>query len=315
MLVNKSKVAILLATYNGEKYIEKQLNSLVRQSYINFTCFIHDDGSCDNTRNIIDYFIKKDNRFVYVDGPSQHGAKCNFMYLLSNVESEYYLFCDQDDYWHPEKVDRLLSCIKEIEEDGTKPSLCFCNLNVVDDAGKIISKDFMKYSGFYISRIDYKNILFKNVAPGCVMILNKQLRNEVVRVRNCSNIEMHDWWCIAVASIKGKCFFLNESLNDYYQHSTQQIGAVRDDDIIKKVIKKGICVFSAKERMQKSKWLIGVSNQAKELSNIVSTDDLKHNELCKLAHLREKCKMVRVYYCLRYHWNYAGSLFWNLIWI
>ena len=85
MIVNKNKVAILLATYNGEKYIRKQLDSLAKQSYSEFTCFIHDDGSSDNTKKVVDDFISRDDRFVYVDGPSQHGAKGNFMYLLSNI--------------------------------------------------------------------------------------------------------------------------------------------------------------------------------------------------------------------------------------
>lgn len=313
MTVNKNKVAILLATYNGEKYIRKQLDSLAKQSYSEFTCFIHDDGSSDNTKKVVDDFISRDDRFVYVDGPSQHGAKGNFMYLLSNIESEYYLFCDQDDYWHTDKVKRLLSLLVKIENE--KPSLCFCNLNVVNDEGKVISEDFMEYSGFYVKKLDYKNILFKNVAPGCVMILNKRLRNEAIKLKSLENIAMHDWWCIAVACTKGNCSFLNESLNDYYQHSTQQIGAVRDDNSIKKVKNKLLCLFSNKEKAEKQKWLEGVSNQAKEVCDLLLPDDPNYQELYNLAHLREHCKVTRMSYLLHYHWNYAGSLFWDLWWI
>lgn len=314
MINNHYEVAILLATFNGERFIERQLSSIANQTYKNFTCYIHDDGSTDNTCEIIRKFIKKDKRFKYVSGPSQHGAKNNFMFLLNSVNSEYYFFSDQDDFWHKNKIELQLSGLKKIEKDKNYPSLCFCNLNVVKN-DCIISNNFMKYSGFYVDKIDYKNIAFKNVAPGCAMCINKSLRNEALKVSDYTNIEMHDWWCILIASTVGKCLFLDLCLNDYYQHDGQQIGAIYDKNHIRKMIKKTFVLFSREERERKSSWINCVSKQAYEICKILGEKDSHFSEFYNLSQLKKTYKIKKIYWLIKYHWNYAGSFIWNLRWI
>ena len=111
------QVAILLATYNGEKFIEKQLDSLLGQSFQQFKIYIHDDGSNDKTLEIIrSYESQFPGKFVIFEEESKHlGAAFSFMWLLNRVEAPYYMFCDQDDIWFPQKIELTLKKMKEIE--------------------------------------------------------------------------------------------------------------------------------------------------------------------------------------------------------
>ena len=102
-IINNKEVAILMATYNGEKYIKEQIDSLLEQTFINWNLYIQDDGSIDRTIEIVQSY--DDSRITIVDNGLTHPGPClNFMNLLNIVESQYYMFCDQDDVWLPDKI-------------------------------------------------------------------------------------------------------------------------------------------------------------------------------------------------------------------
>ena len=122
-VVNNKLVAILLATYNGEKFLVEQLDSLMSQSFKDFNVYVHDDGSTDSTCQILDQFCSRyDNIFLLDDPQNNRGAKGSFEWLLENVESNYYMFCDQDDFWLKDKVTNTLTKLREIEI-GNKPAV------------------------------------------------------------------------------------------------------------------------------------------------------------------------------------------------
>ena len=111
---NNRPIAILMATYNGEKYLREQIDSLLAQTCCDWTLYIQDDGSKDATLDIIKSY--DDERIVLVDvGLTRQGACMNFMSLLNMVESEYYMFCDQDDVWFEDKVELSYMRMKEEE--------------------------------------------------------------------------------------------------------------------------------------------------------------------------------------------------------
>ncbi len=114
---NNTKIAILLATYNAEKYLAEQIDSIVNQTYADWTLYIQDDGSKDATCAIIDDYARRyPEKIIHVDlGLSRQGCCGNFMTLLNVVESPYYMFCDQDDVWIPEKIALSLAKITELE--------------------------------------------------------------------------------------------------------------------------------------------------------------------------------------------------------
>lgn len=102
-----SNIAILLSTYNGEKFIKKQIDSLIAQTFSNWKLYIRDDGSTDKTISIIEEICESDNRiFLYKE--TNIGVKASFLSLLSRVEADYYFFCDQDDFWYDNKIEKTL---------------------------------------------------------------------------------------------------------------------------------------------------------------------------------------------------------------
>lgn len=136
-------VAILLSTYNGEKYLEEQLDSLLLQSYQDFVVYIRDDGSSDRTVNIINQYVMKDNRFINVGNSENLGCAASFINLLRNASADIYMFCDQDDYWLPNKLQRAVDYFSAI--DPLQPTLYHCDLSVVDEKLNIIQNSFLPF--------------------------------------------------------------------------------------------------------------------------------------------------------------------------
>ena len=145
-----SKVAILLATYNGERYLQDQLDSLINQSFKDWVCYVHDDGSKDNTMSILRSYSKKyPKRFKILDYPGGQGAAGNFLSLIkfaaNNCKENYFLFSDQDDIWLPNKIELEVNKMEEVYDDKT-PILVYCDQKVVDQNLNIISNSSMNYS-------------------------------------------------------------------------------------------------------------------------------------------------------------------------
>ena len=138
-------VSILLATYNGEKFLIEQLNSIINQSYEDWTLYIHDDGSSDGTIAIINQYCDQYENIIYLPDLIVHrGAAQSFMCLLEQVNADYYMFCDQDDVWLPYKIEKTYIAMQEKPVDS--PVLIFSDLVVVDSDLNIINKSFWFYS-------------------------------------------------------------------------------------------------------------------------------------------------------------------------
>jgi len=224
------RIYILLATYNGEKYLREQLDSLFRQTYQNWILWIHDDNSEDNTVNIIKEYKKKyPDKIIFLDdNVSTGGAKENFAYLLNSIDDnfDYLMFCDQDDVWLEDKIEVTLNKMLELEkENPDKPILVHTDLKVVDDKLNIISDSMFKYQKVNLNnQYDLKKLVVENVVTGCTMMLNKKLVNIVKEIPK--EAVMHDWW-IAIMTLKmeGIIYFLNKSTVLYRQHSLNIVGA------------------------------------------------------------------------------------------
>lgn len=116
-IINCNSIAILLATYKAEKYLRDQLDSLLSQTNTDWTCYCQDDGSPDKTVSILsEYSVNYPRHFVVVDhGLTRQGCANNFLTLLNCIESKYYMFCDQDDVWLPDKILLSFDRMKQIE--------------------------------------------------------------------------------------------------------------------------------------------------------------------------------------------------------
>ncbi len=224
------RIHILMATYNGEKYISEQINSLLNQTYQNWKLIIHDDNSKDGTVKIIKGYKRKyPDKIQFLDDDiSDGGAKEKFTYLLNKIDDnyDYIMFCDQDDSWLEHKIeDTLYKMIKVENNHVNKPVLIHTDLKVVDEKLNIISESMFKYQKLNLNnQKDIKMISMENVITGCTMMLNKPLA--LLSKNIPTEVIMHDWW-IAIITLKenGIIEFVEEGTILYRQHELNTIGS------------------------------------------------------------------------------------------
>ena len=221
--MSNNSVTILLSTYNGEKYLKELLDSLKRQSCKNLKIIARDDGSSDNSVDILESY-----GVTLINGKTNVGVKESFSillrYALKNSDSNYFMFCDQDDVWEESKVEKSLKFMKSMEEKyGDIPLLVHSDLTVVDENLNILNKSFFKYANIRPEYDGFDKLLIQNIITGCSVLINKKL------AKLCLDIPqeaiMHDWWIALVASCFGKIGFINEPLVKYRQHKQNTIGA------------------------------------------------------------------------------------------
>ncbi len=223
-----SKITILLATYNGELYISQMIESIVKQTFTDWTLILSDDGSTDRTVEILDDYAKKypENIIHYRSGKKFGCAQKHFMHLLSIFHNTpYIMFCDQDDVWHSDKIDLTMSLMNKIEDDVNKPVMIHTDLRVVDKNLDEISPSFCKSTGIDGNRTSLTNLLVQNVVTGCTMMINNTLANLACRDIADGAMLMHDWWLALLATACGKVGFLNKPTIDYRQHGNNSVGA------------------------------------------------------------------------------------------
>ena len=232
------KIAILLSTYNGSKYLIEQLDSILDQSYLNYVIVARDDGSCDDSLKILDEYSKKFiDKFHLLDQDNlNRGASGRFSYLIEYVlenqellglASAYMMFCDQDDIWCADKIVTQVEAMLEAEEDQTGkeslPLLIHSDLWVVSEEKSLIAESFVHYQGLEIERNRFTNLVISNVVTGCTAFINEALARKAVPVSK--EAIMHDWWLSLVASAFGKLVFIDAPLVSYRQHDANAIGA------------------------------------------------------------------------------------------
>ena len=219
-------LTILLATFNGSRFIREQIDSLLAQTYKDFEILVHDDGSSDGTVGIIDAYIAKyPDKIRRIDAPVTGSAQANFSFLLSKTDSDYIMFCDQDDIWFPQKVEKSVAAITAAEEQYGKdtPLLVHSDLTVTDERMKTVSRSFFQYQKLDAGRVSLPHLLVQNCVTGCTVTINRALKVRSGEIpKECA---MHDWWLALVAVIFGKIVFLDEPLIYYRQHGANRVGA------------------------------------------------------------------------------------------
>lgn len=223
--MEKEIVTILLATYNGERYLQKQLESLQQQECKKWKLIVGDDGSKDRTLEILLKFQQKCLNHIEIikNNPPTGSAKANFMQLLARADTPYIMFCDQDDIWEPHKIQATLACMESIEKDNHIPVLVHSDLAVLGEKG-ILSESFFKYQNLPTT-IKLSSLIIQNSVTGCTMMINKDLQNRMLQAKDYTGIIMHDYWAALIASVYGKVGFLQDHTMYYRQHSTNSVGA------------------------------------------------------------------------------------------
>jgi len=223
-------VDILLAVYNGEKYLEEQLASIAAQTYKNWRLVIRDDRSTDQSVAVAKAFQERHPEKqieIYVNEHATGSAKGNFMKLLGDVSSEYVMFCDQDDVWLPQKVEKTLKAMRYTEKKlGTKiPVLVHSDLYVVDEQLQMISDSMQKYQKLPVSA-KVNQLLIQNMVTGCTVMINRSLFDMLKMADGEHAIVMHDYWAALIAAVFGKIVFIKQPLIRYRQHGDNSVGAM-----------------------------------------------------------------------------------------
>lgn len=215
---NENCIDILLATYNGEKYIKTQLYSILYQDHTNWKILIHDDGSTDNTVKIIKEFAKMDNRIILIeDGITGLGPGNNFIHLLSFSTSPFICFADQDDIWFENKLSSLFNIIKK--KDNSCPQIVCCNFLEWND-GTIHPHKLNKMK-------EFNEYLFQNGGiQGCACMFNRRILK--LAERPIDHIAMHDHYIGLIGLTFNAIEYYDKPLFFYRRHATNVTGLNRN---------------------------------------------------------------------------------------
>lgn len=219
----EEKIDVLLATYNGEKYLKEQIDSILEQTYKNIRLIISDDCSKDRTPEILKEYQQNDDRIELHIQKSNLGVVKNIEFLLKQVKSPYYMLADQDDYWLPEKVEKSLEKLKKENVD-----LVFGDLEVVDKNLKTMYSSFNDYMlltrkiNKYID--SYKVNYLYNCVTGCTVLAKKETIEKILPVPTNSKRLIHDHWIGLMVALNGKLAYIPEKYIKYRQHGNNEVG-------------------------------------------------------------------------------------------
>lgn len=220
-------VTILLATYNGEAYLRQQLDSLLNQTCKELSILISDDLSTDRTSEIIKEYEKKHpDRIKSLKNIKPSGSpQSNFFRLLSSVDDDYIMLCDQDDIWLPHKVEVTLKEMKDMESQWGKerPLLIHGDLSVTDEKGAILHKSMARFQKIAVHDNRFTHYLVENNITGNTVMINRGFLPYFTYIpKQCM---MHDWWLGLLASCFGKISYIDRPLVLYRQHGSNQVGS------------------------------------------------------------------------------------------
>lgn len=197
----------MLCTYNGERFLQAQIDSLLQQTHTNMEIIISDDHSADRTKEILATY-GNDRRFRITCQPQNLGAIANFEFAASQAKGEYICFCDQDDIWLPEKIEKLYKAIGH-------HWLVYSDSILIDEEGQSLQKQLSQLRNMY-SGNDTRGFIFNNVVWGHAMLINKKLLPYVLPIP--AGIP-HDIWFAVKATTLGGIQYLDLPLTLYRQHA------------------------------------------------------------------------------------------------
>lgn len=242
------KIAILLTTYNSSRYLKELLDSLLTQTYRDWELFIHDDTSNDDTLGIIRAYENADQRIHLLEDTVRRGSKESFLWLMEKVEADFYMFCDHDDVWLPNKVELSLKEMLAQPKWNEGPIIVASDLKFVDERLNVIEDSFWRHCHTldkYFS--DKRYYLFYNNIPGCSMLFNDKAKRLALPCP--PNTYVHDTWLVLSTLWNGgKVVCIKQPLMLYRQHSGNLIGSKESPTFLAQLRK--VNCLTAKTREQ-----------------------------------------------------------------
>lgn len=233
------KIAVLMSTYNGEKFLCEQINSILHQTFnkedYTLSLYIRDDGSSDSTNTIIENSALKypDTVHKIHDMKGNLGVKKSFVYLSQLVNADYYFFSDQDDIWLADKIADMIEVLKQRDD---QPRGVYSDLWIADDKAQSTGI-LMKHGSQNTTKVlrnnglvDYKQLLFTYLVTGASFAFNKKFKEKILIKSNLDdfqNVRMHDSYLALILAIENGLYYIDKPLVFYRQHSNNLVGATK----------------------------------------------------------------------------------------
>lgn len=301
-------VEILLATYNGEKYIEELLKSIKNQTYQEISLLIRDDGSTDQTIALVERSLSDWNRpWRWISSSTNpSGVINNFMALMSDSTADYILFADQDDDWLPEKVEKTLAEMKRLELlHGVRYSLLVhSDLEVVDHNLNTIAPSFWDYTKINPSLNTLNRLLIQNNVTGCAMMINRPLLELSLPIPK--QAIMHDWWLSLVGAAFGAVGIVPEPTIRYRQHGKNTVGAKKFPGNIFQIVRR---LYALRTKTHRNTLLKAVFDQATafyfQYGDRLSSDQKimtqQFIDIPKMSFFAKRATLIK-YRFFKHHW-------------
>lgn len=212
-------VDILVTTYNtNEKFLKKQIESILKQTYKNIKIYISDDNSNkEEIKEILKQYEKQDERIKLYLQPKNLGYNKNFEFLLQQSTANYVMFSDHDDIWHKDKVEKSLKMLKEKNVD-----MIYCNCRQIDEDGVVLRDDYFKYKNVPLIKGKSKLAISRCVGIGCSQIITKSVKDKMIPFKD--KVIAHDWLAAFIANEGKGIDYIEEELFDYRLHNSNVFG-------------------------------------------------------------------------------------------
>lgn len=283
---------VLICTYNGEKYIESQIESILEQEIKPQKIIISDDESTDSTlfRCVSCFNTHEYTNFQIIKGPC-NGIANNFFHGAKYSTSEYLFFSDQDDVWTKDKAVIFADSFSSI--NNTVPALVFSDSYITDEKLRVLSDSFINSASLNIDILLDDSILLENCVQGASSAINAELRDLLLKSLTCIEVEsisMHDWWLAILAKYFGIVSYIDKPLLYYRQHGGNQVGAKESKSYVG-------YVMSIFQQIRKTKHYLRQMDQLLKVVNHASA--FNATPLYKCEYEFEKIKLIkRVFYLL-----------------
>ncbi|WP_194387053.1 glycosyltransferase family 2 protein [Klebsiella variicola] len=221
-------IAVVMATYNGEKFINEQIQSILNQTHQHLTLYISDDGSTDNTIEIIKNIALNDSRLQFIGVNEHPGVVRNFNRAFLETHEDIVFLADQDDIWPKDRIKKMINYYIEQAVDTEQPSLLFTDMVLIDKNSEILASSFYKELEIdpnYNKELKY--LTWRCTSYGCTMMVNRPLLNQALPLPQDEDVTMHDNWLILCAANLGKVYYMDYGSVFYRQHESNHTGGRR----------------------------------------------------------------------------------------
>lgn len=288
-----TEVVILMATYNGERYIKKQLQSLLNQSFRNWKLVIRDDGSDDNTVFIINECIKGESRVIFTqNNTSKRGSCSNFSYLFSWIQGrisfKYLMFSDQDDIWLPNKIFQSITALKNLEAYSKGPNMVYGKLTIIDNNDVALETTLA-----IRKKPSFGSTLSQNTIFGCTIMMNRQLFSLISSIPD--DAENHDYWVSLVATAYDCVHYMDNDIIFYRQHDRNVTGGLKMRTLRSRYLRYFSKAKENRERIERK-----ISMLKKFLQTYPEMPQKSKDVLSGYLYSFYQSKYLFFFYCLRH---------------